>query len=84
VEQTETAEQARKVVAAARFPFFGGHRSFPPFAHAPGMTDGGPDGKNPLQVWSENGAVIMQIESKLGCENAMEIAAVEGGELFYA
>lgn len=33
-----------------------------------------------LDVWAR-AAVIMQIESRLGADNAADIAAVEGGEL---
>lgn len=58
---TETPEQARQAVASARFPPEG-HRSFPPLALIPGMTDGLPEGVMlPLEMWNKNGAVIMQI-----------------------
>jgi 2-keto-3-deoxy-L-rhamnonate aldolase RhmA len=40
-----------------------------------------PKGKRSLyQVYNEHAAIIMQIESKKGCENAHEILAVPGGE----
>jgi hypothetical protein len=80
------------MVAAAKFPSVsrskfisvyladiqgGGKRSFPPAALAIGINDGVPHGKTPFDVWN-NAAIIMQIESKLGCENAEAIAAIEG------
>ncbi|ORY88978.1 Pyruvate/Phosphoenolpyruvate kinase-like domain-containing protein, partial [Leucosporidium creatinivorum] len=75
---TETAEQAKKVVANCRFAPLG-HRSFPPFATIPGHTDGTPrDGMTILDVYNENAAVIMQIESAEGVKNAEAICAVEG------
>ena len=55
----------------------GGKRSFPPAALAIGINDGVPPGKTPFDVWN-NAAIIMQIESRLGCENAEAIAAIEG------
>ena len=55
----------------------GGKRSFPPAALAIGINDGVPAGKSPFDVWN-NAAIIMQIESKVGCDNAEAIAAVEG------
>ena len=44
-----------------------------------GINDGAAPGKLPYDVWN-NAAVIIQIESQKGCENADEIAAVEGGK----
>lgn len=55
----------------------GGKRSFPPAALAIGINDGVPPGKTPFDVWN-NAAIIMQIESKIGCDNAEAIAAVPG------
>lgn len=55
----------------------GGKRSFPPAALAIGINDGVPPGKTPFDIWN-NAAIIMQIESKIGCENAEAIASVEG------
>ncbi|KAG9025973.1 hypothetical protein FRB95_009538 [Tulasnella sp. JGI-2019a] len=74
---TETAEQARKVVNAARFAPHG-DRSFPPFAQTYGYTDGTPEGTSLLDMWSNNAAIIMQIESGVGAQNAEEICAVPG------
>jgi hypothetical protein len=40
-----------------------------------------PKGKRSLyQLYNEHAAIIMQIESKKGCENAQEILAVPGGQ----
>ncbi|KAG8843547.1 hypothetical protein FRB96_003910 [Tulasnella sp. 330] len=74
---TETAEQARKVVNAARFAPHG-DRSFPPFAQTYGYTDGTPEGVSLLDMWSNNAAVIMQLESAEAVKNAAEICAVPG------
>lgn len=58
---TETAEQAREMVKAARFAPEG-HRSFPPMAVVPGLTDGLPEGTNiMMELWNKNAAVIPQI-----------------------
>jgi hypothetical protein len=81
----------QKVVDAARFPNVrtnannpltsqgGGKRSFPPVATGFGINDGSPDGQLVFDVWNQ-AAIIIQIESKLGCDNAMELAATPGGE----
>ncbi|KAG8885677.1 hypothetical protein FRB97_000120 [Tulasnella sp. 331] len=74
---TETAEQARKAVSNARFGPIG-DRSFPPFSQVYGFTDGTPDNKPLLEVYNDNAAIIMQIESDLGAKNAEAIAAVQG------
>ncbi|KAG9003464.1 hypothetical protein FRB94_009999 [Tulasnella sp. JGI-2019a] len=74
---TETAEQARHAVSAARFSPIG-DRSFPPFPQVYGFTDGTPEGSSLLDVYNDNAAIIMQIESDLGAKNAEEIAAVPG------
>ncbi|KAG8868309.1 hypothetical protein FRB97_002554 [Tulasnella sp. 331] len=74
---TETAEQAPKVVNAARFAPHG-DRSFPPFAQAYGYTDGTPEGTSLLDMWSNNAAVITQLESAEAIKNAAEICAVPG------
>ncbi|KAG9007196.1 hypothetical protein FRB94_014579 [Tulasnella sp. JGI-2019a] len=74
---TETAEQARHAVSAARFSPIG-NRSFPPFPQAYGFTDGTPEGSSLLDVYNNNAAIIMQIESDIGAKNAEEIAAVPG------
>jgi 2-keto-3-deoxy-L-rhamnonate aldolase RhmA len=76
--QSETAEQAKHAVQSARFPPLG-RRSFPPFAVLPGVNDAAPNGKTVFDVFNDNAAVIMQIESALGVQNAAEIAAVPGG-----
>lgn len=45
------------------------------------LSQGLPKGKQSLyQVYNEHAAIIMQIESKKGCENAQEILAVPGGQ----
>jgi 4-hydroxy-2-oxoheptanedioate aldolase len=75
--QSETAEQARAVVKAARFGPIG-KRSFPPFALLPGANDATPEGKTVFDVWNDNAVIIMQIESALGVKNAAEIAATPG------
>jgi 4-hydroxy-2-oxoheptanedioate aldolase len=80
--QTESAEQARLAVQAARFAPLG-KRSFPPFALLPGHNDGTPQGKTPFDVWNENAAIIMQIESACGVQHADDIAAVDGGKHEY-
>lgn len=78
VPHSETREQAEKVVAAARFPPLG-HRSFPPFATLPGITDGVfPPKQQIFEIHNGHPAIIMQIESKKGCENAEEILGVPG------
>lgn len=77
IPHTETVEQAKASVAAARFGPKG-HRSFPPFAMLQGITDHAPEGKNWLQVANENVAVIPQIESQLGMDNLEEIMQIEG------
>ncbi|KAG8873309.1 hypothetical protein FRB97_006848, partial [Tulasnella sp. 331] len=74
---TGTAEQARKVVNAARFAPQG-DRSFPPFAQTYGYTDNTPEGESLLDMWNNNTAIIMQIESTEGVQNAEEICAVSG------
>jgi 2-keto-3-deoxy-L-rhamnonate aldolase RhmA len=54
-------------------------RSGPPGALLLGYNDAAPNGGNMIDVWDRAG-VIIQIESKVGAENAQAIAAVEGGE----
>jgi hypothetical protein len=44
-----------------------------------GYNDGAPYGGSVLEVLNRAG-VILQLESKIGCEAADEIAAVEGGK----
>ncbi|ORX41224.1 Pyruvate/Phosphoenolpyruvate kinase-like domain-containing protein [Kockovaella imperatae] len=75
---TETVEQAKAAVAAARFYTQGGHRSYPPFAMPLGINDG--DHKDNALPWDiyNRSAVILQLESKKGADNADAIAAVEG------
>ncbi|KAG9039440.1 hypothetical protein FRB95_010729 [Tulasnella sp. JGI-2019a] len=74
---TESADEARHAVSVARFSPHG-DRSFPPFPQVYGFTDGTPENKSLLDVYNDNAAVIMQIESDLGAKNAEEIAAVPG------
>ncbi|KAF9031066.1 Phosphoenolpyruvate/pyruvate domain-containing protein [Hymenopellis radicata] len=77
IPHTETAEQVRASIAAARFPPHG-HRSFPPFALLPGAQQAAPEGKTWMDVASEHCAVIPQIESWLGVQNLEEIMQIEG------
>ncbi|KAF8998636.1 Phosphoenolpyruvate/pyruvate domain-containing protein [Hymenopellis radicata] len=77
IPHTETAEQVRASIAAARFPPQG-HRSYPPFALLPGAQQAAPEGKTWMNVASDHCAVIPQIESGLGVENLEEILKVEG------
>ena len=56
----------------------GGNRSGPPNALLVGYNDGAPGGGGMFEVW-DRAAVIMQIESRIGADNAAEIAKVEGG-----
>lgn len=73
-DQTETAEQAREVVDAARFAPHS-DRSFPPFAQKDGLTDESPEGSSLLDVWSTNAALVRQIESADGasCSLSFEL-----------
>lgn len=75
---TDTPEQAKAAVDAARFYTEGGHRSYPPFSMFLGIHDG--DHKNNDLPWNiyNRAAVICQIESKLGADNADAICKVEG------
>jgi 2-keto-3-deoxy-L-rhamnonate aldolase RhmA len=45
----------------------------------PSFTDGVPEGETIFDSWNK-AAVIVQVESKLGCDNVAELAAVPGGE----
>ncbi|KAK4704358.1 4-hydroxy-2-oxoheptanedioate aldolase, partial [Phenoliferia sp. Uapishka_3] len=72
---TDNAEMAKKAIYNCRFAPRGG-RSFPPFATVPGHTDGAPEGKTMLDVYNEHAAIIMQIESREGVNNAEAICAL--------
>ncbi|KAL7425115.1 hypothetical protein Q5752_000803 [Cryptotrichosporon argae] len=79
---TETVEQAQKAVASVRFPTQkGGARSFPPVGLFFGVNDGAPDGVDMPDIY-HRAALILQIESVLGAENADAIAQVEGVDGF--
>ncbi|KAG6826403.1 hypothetical protein H0H92_015968 [Tricholoma furcatifolium] len=77
IPHTETVEQVKASIAAARFPPQG-HRSYPPFALIFGMQDTAPEGKTWLDVASEHCAIIPQIESRKGVENLEEIMQIPG------
>jgi len=78
IPHCETVEQAKSVVAAARFPYGeGGKRSFPPFGMWLGVNDGAAPGKILFDIWN-TAAVILQIESGLGANNAEELLSVPG------
>ncbi|KAG6820470.1 hypothetical protein H0H93_016765 [Arthromyces matolae] len=77
IPHTETVEQVKAAIAAARFPPHG-HRSFPPFAVIMGVQDSAPEGKTWLDVANDHCAVIPQIESVKGVENLEEIMQVPG------
>ncbi|KAJ5396200.1 uncharacterized protein N7487_010503 [Penicillium crustosum] len=74
----DTAEQAEEAVKLVRYPCSGGHRSLAPATLIPGKTDMAPPGSSPEQVADNNIAVICQIESPLGLENAEAIARTPG------
>ncbi|KAG6824950.1 hypothetical protein H0H93_001314, partial [Arthromyces matolae] len=77
IPHTETVDQVKASIAAARFPPHG-HRSYAPFAVINGVQDSAPEGKSWLDVASEHCAVIPQIESRKGVENLEEIMQVPG------
>ncbi|KAL8926380.1 MAG: hypothetical protein Q9208_002923 [Pyrenodesmia sp. 3 TL-2023] len=74
----ETAKEARAVVARTKYSSFGGTRSLSPVAHIAGITDGAPPGRSHESVADEHIAVICQIESAVGIENADSIALTPG------
>lgn len=71
IPQLETVEQAKHVVAAAKFGTRNrGNRSVPPFRLIPGITDQAVDGVR--DVWqniNEQAAIMVQIESLEGINN---------------
>ncbi|KIY62712.1 Phosphoenolpyruvate/pyruvate domain-containing protein [Cylindrobasidium torrendii FP15055 ss-10] len=77
---TESAEEVREMINAAKFPPHG-HRSFPPFALLPIDGQNGPtNGKTWFETSNEHIAIIPQIESAKGVENAeamMQIPEVD-------
>ncbi|KZP10283.1 Phosphoenolpyruvate/pyruvate domain-containing protein, partial [Athelia psychrophila] len=77
IPHTETVEQARAAVRAARFGPLG-DRSFPPFVMLSGITDSAPEGQTWVDVANDHIAVIPQIESALGLENLEDIMQVPG------
>ena len=74
VPHVTTAHEARAAVAAARFA--GGHRGYSNSTRAGEF--GGRGMADYLEQGDANAAVIVQIEDRIGVENAREIAAVPG------
>ncbi|PWN43124.1 Phosphoenolpyruvate/pyruvate domain-containing protein [Ceraceosorus guamensis] len=73
----EDPDEIRQLVSYSRFPPQG-HRSYPPFAVIPGMTDQAPEGSSFLHVANDHIAVIPQVESAKGIENLEEICQIPG------
>ena len=71
----ESAEQARAIVDAARFPP-GGTRGFSPLKKFDGLDE-------PLRDLSEAAYVIVQLEGKSALDRAAAIAAVEGVDAIF-
>ncbi|KAG6907590.1 hypothetical protein DXG01_008310 [Tephrocybe rancida] len=77
IPHTETVEQVKASIAAARFQPYG-HRSYPPFAVIFGLQDTAPEGKTWLDVANEHCAVIPQVESRKGVDNLEAIMQIPG------
>jgi 4-hydroxy-2-oxoheptanedioate aldolase len=75
VPHVETAEDARRAVAAAKFPPFGGRSVSPTLPHL--LYRSWPAAEARKRV-NECTTVVAVIESQKGLDNAGEIAAVEG------
>ncbi|KAF8586953.1 HpcH/HpaI aldolase/citrate lyase family protein [Ramaria rubella] len=73
-----TPEEASLCVLKVRYPYAGGERSLAPSALIPGATDMAPPGSSHEKVADENVAIICQIESTTGLENAEAIALTPG------
>jgi 4-hydroxy-2-oxoheptanedioate aldolase len=79
VPMVETADQAREIVSACRYPPLGKRGYAAPGVRASGY------GNSPDYVdqASEELFIALQIESVLGVDNAAEIAAVDGVDLIF-
>jgi 4-hydroxy-2-oxoheptanedioate aldolase len=71
VPQVNTVEEAKHIVAGAKFGTkFRGARSAPPFRLVPGITDTCYDESKTIhENWNEQAAIIIQIESLEGIKN---------------
>ncbi|RDA87575.1 hypothetical protein CP532_3939 [Ophiocordyceps camponoti-leonardi (nom. inval.)] len=76
--QIETAAEAVTAVEKVRYAYGGGTRSTSPLALLDGITNLAPPGWTAETIADRNIAVICQIESVLGVENAEAIASVPG------
>uniref|UniRef100_A0A0B7JT47 HpcH/HpaI aldolase/citrate lyase domain-containing protein n=1 Tax=Bionectria ochroleuca TaxID=29856 RepID=A0A0B7JT47_BIOOC len=76
--QIETAAEARAAAKKVRYAYSGGDRSVSPVALLDGITNIAPPGWTAETVADRNIAVICQIESVLGIENAHAIAKTPG------
>ncbi|ETW74982.1 hypothetical protein HETIRDRAFT_332496 [Heterobasidion irregulare TC 32-1] len=74
----DTPQQARIAVSKTKYAYSGGERSLSPSALIAGASDMAPEGSSHERVADEHVAVICQIESKLGLENAEAIALTPG------
>ncbi|KIY64446.1 Phosphoenolpyruvate/pyruvate domain-containing protein [Cylindrobasidium torrendii FP15055 ss-10] len=75
---TETVEQVRDLIDYVKFPPYG-KRSFPPYVLLPiDNQKADTNGMNVFETANEHIAVIPQIESKLGVENAEAILQMAG------
>ncbi|KAF8586897.1 HpcH/HpaI aldolase/citrate lyase family protein [Ramaria rubella] len=73
-----TAEEAALGVSKVKYPYAGGERSLSPSALIAGATDMAPPGSSHPKVADEHIAIICQIESVMGLENAEAIALTPG------
>ncbi|KAJ6617596.1 Pyruvate/Phosphoenolpyruvate kinase-like domain-containing protein, partial [Mycena sp. CBHHK59/15] len=76
VPHLETTEEMKEVIGACRFPPLG-HRSFPPFTFAPGITDITPEGETVFSLANKHVAIIPQIESRLGIKSLEAIMRMD-------
>ncbi|KJZ77310.1 hypothetical protein HIM_03034 [Hirsutella minnesotensis 3608] len=76
--QVDTATEASAAVAKVRYAYAGGNRSLSPLALLDGITNTAPPGWTAETIADRNIAVICQIESVLGVENAQSIAETPG------
>ncbi|OJJ30831.1 hypothetical protein ASPWEDRAFT_175935 [Aspergillus wentii DTO 134E9] len=77
----DTPDQAAEAVRKSRYACSGGDRSLAPSALIPSIAQLAPPGTSYQQVADNNIAVICQIESPTGIENAEAIATTPGVDL---